>query len=165
MNEIILPVLLFTLVLAITPGPNNTILTASGAGSGYIRSIPYIGGIVSGLAVIMVSAGLGLGIVFERVPSLQIMFKFVGSGYLLYLAGRFLFSKNDGKGTNLSAGGNTPVCQSKSLYNDSHCSLCLYPARRSVYRVADGNFSHLCGRNLFFRIAMGFIWHPARQAP
>ena len=49
----ILPLALFAFVSSITPGPNNVMLTASGASFGYQRSVPHMLGVTLG-AVIMV---------------------------------------------------------------------------------------------------------------
>ena len=83
-----LPLALFALVSSITPGPNNVMLTASGATFGYRKSMPHMLGITIGCAVMLLLVGLGLGAVFERVPVLYTLLKYAGALYLLYLAWR-----------------------------------------------------------------------------
>ncbi|WP_261317452.1 MULTISPECIES: LysE family translocator [unclassified Halomonas] len=72
--------------MTITPGPNNVMLTASGANYGFRRTLPHLFGIVGGCFVLFASIALGLGVVFERYPALQAALKVVGSVYLVYLA-------------------------------------------------------------------------------
>lgn len=44
----LLPLATYSLVMSSTPGPNNIMLTASGANFGYRRSLPHILGIAAG---------------------------------------------------------------------------------------------------------------------
>jgi len=83
-----LPLALFAFVSSVTPGPNNVMLTASGATFGYRRSLPHMLGISLGAALMLLLVGLGLGGVFERVPVLYTVLKYAGALYLLYLAWR-----------------------------------------------------------------------------
>ncbi len=91
MYVIILPVFLFTLSMTITPGPNNMLLTASGARFGYRRTLPLIGGIVLGIISQLVLSALGLGVLFEEFPVLKSLLKVFGVLYLVYLAYRIAF--------------------------------------------------------------------------
>ena len=77
---------LFAFVSSITPGPNNTMLLASGVNFGFNRSIPHILGISCGFFVLVLAVGLGLGAVFEAYPLLYSVLRYVGAAYLLYLA-------------------------------------------------------------------------------
>ena len=85
---LLLPLALFAFVSSITPGPNNVMLTASGATFGYRRTLPHMLGISAGVAVMLLMVGAGLGTVFETMPVLYSILKYVGAGYLLYLAWR-----------------------------------------------------------------------------
>ncbi|MDH2295797.1 LysE family translocator [Cobetia sp. 1AS1] len=80
------PATLFMLSMTLTPGPNNVMLTASGANYGYWRTLPHIFGILIGCLVLFIAIALGLGLVFERYPIVQTLLKVLGSAYLLYLA-------------------------------------------------------------------------------
>ena len=46
--ELIAALAVYNFIMYVTPGPNNSILTASGIKFGFIRSIPNIFGIPSG---------------------------------------------------------------------------------------------------------------------
>jgi threonine/homoserine/homoserine lactone efflux protein len=88
MFELLIPLTLFALAGTITPGPNNVMLTASGASFGFRRTLPHMLGITIGFPVMVVAVGLGLGEVFTRYPQLHLALKYAGAAYLLYLAWR-----------------------------------------------------------------------------
>ncbi|MEL6205377.1 MAG: LysE family translocator [Pseudomonadota bacterium] len=69
-----------------TPGPNNMMVLASGANYGYLRTVPHMVGIWTGLATMLVAMGAGLGQAFEVFPPLQTGLKIASTAYLLYLA-------------------------------------------------------------------------------
>lgn len=81
-----LPLLLFCLSMTATPGPNNIMLTASGANFGFRRTVPHMLGIICGVQIIIYTIGLGLGRMFEAYPAIHTAMEWVGGGYLLYLA-------------------------------------------------------------------------------
>lgn len=82
----ILAFALFALVISITPGPNNTMVLASGANFGLRRTIPHLLGIDLGFAVMIVAVGSGIGRLFAALPALQAGLRYVGALYLIYLA-------------------------------------------------------------------------------
>jgi len=82
------PAMLFGFSMSVTPGPNNMMLTASGANFGFRRTLPHILGVTLGVICLMTAVALGLGVLFERWPVLQLGLKVVGSLYLLWLAWR-----------------------------------------------------------------------------
>jgi threonine/homoserine/homoserine lactone efflux protein len=85
-----LPFLTYTFVMSITPGPNNVMLTASGANFGFRRTVPHIFGIVSGFIVQLLAVCAGLSALFARWPTLQTALGWVGAAYLVYLGWRML---------------------------------------------------------------------------
>jgi threonine/homoserine/homoserine lactone efflux protein len=87
-----LPFATYSFVMSITPGPNNVMLTASGAAFGFRRTIPHMLGISAGFGVELLAVCAGLGAVFARWPELQTALRWVGALYLLYLGVRMLGS-------------------------------------------------------------------------
>lgn len=77
---------LYAFVSSITPGPNNTMLLASGVNFGVRRSIPHALGISIGFMVMVLAVGFGLGELFKAWPPLYTVLRYVGATYLLYLA-------------------------------------------------------------------------------
>lgn len=82
----LLPMATFVFVGSITPGPNNVMLTASGANFGYQRTVPHMLGISGGAAIQLLLVGAGLGSVLTQVPQLFVVLQWVGAAYLLWLA-------------------------------------------------------------------------------
>jgi len=83
---LIVPVIVFAFSMTATPGPNNMMLTASGANFGFRRTLPHIIGVTIGCVGLMAAVALGLGQLFAAWPILQTSLKVVGSAYLLWLA-------------------------------------------------------------------------------
>lgn len=84
--ELLLAFIAFAFVTSVTPGPNNMMLLASGVNFGLRRSLPHMFGISLGFMLLVASVGLGLGQLFERIPLLYSVLRYLGAAYLLYLA-------------------------------------------------------------------------------
>jgi threonine/homoserine/homoserine lactone efflux protein len=85
-----LPFATYTFVMSITPGPNNVMLTTSGAHFGFRRTLPHILGIGCGFVVQLLGVCAGLAALFMRWPQLQNALAWLGAAYLLYLGARML---------------------------------------------------------------------------
>lgn len=84
--ESLFPLAVFAFVSSITPGPNNIMLTSSGIMFGFSRSIPHLLGVTVGFCVLLLICGMGIGSLLLALPSMHLILKTLGSGYLLYLA-------------------------------------------------------------------------------
>ncbi len=73
-------------VASITPGPNNVMLLASGMNHGVTKSMRHVAGVSLGFAFLIFIVAMGLGTLFERHDSLEVVLKVVGGIYLTYLA-------------------------------------------------------------------------------
>jgi threonine/homoserine/homoserine lactone efflux protein len=76
----------FSFVSAITPGPNNILLWASGAAFGARRTVPHVLGTAVGLGAMAVLAAAGIAALIAAVPALAVVMRVAGSAYLLFLA-------------------------------------------------------------------------------
>lgn len=76
----------FLWVAAITPGPNNLLLTTSGANFGFLRSLWLMMGIMLGMQSILLLVSFGVGSLILLYPPLHLVLKILGSLYLLWLA-------------------------------------------------------------------------------
>jgi threonine/homoserine/homoserine lactone efflux protein len=89
----------FALTTSVTPGPNNAMLTASGANFGFRRALPHVFGVCLGFPAMVLAIGVGLGAVFAALPWLHTALKYAGGAYLLWLAWRVANSgRGDGPG-------------------------------------------------------------------
>jgi threonine/homoserine/homoserine lactone efflux protein len=85
-NDLFLALVVFAAIAAYTPGPNNTILMASGINYGFRKSLPMICGVGLGFPLMIACVGLGLGKVFEIFPQIYTALKYAGAAYMLWLA-------------------------------------------------------------------------------
>lgn len=91
--KLFLSMLGFLWVAAITPGPNNMLLTASGANFGFWRSLWLLFGIMLGMQVMLLLVAFGIGGLILLYPSLHLVLKIAGSLYLLWLAWKIATAK------------------------------------------------------------------------
>jgi len=85
-QQLVVAYVVFASVAAFTPGPNNTMLLASGLNFGFRRTIPHVLGVGFGIGIVVLVAGFGLGAIFQAYPLLYTVLKYLGAAYLLYLA-------------------------------------------------------------------------------
>jgi threonine/homoserine/homoserine lactone efflux protein len=84
------PFVTYGFVMSITPGPNNLMLTASGATFGFRRTLPHILGVCVGFSAVLLAVCAGLDALFARWPDLQMVLRWAGAAYLVYLGWRIL---------------------------------------------------------------------------
>src|SRR5262245_53232286 len=87
-----LPFATYSFVMSITPGPNNVMLTASGANFGFRRTVPHLLGISTGCAIQLVAVCAGLGALFSHWPVLHTVLQWAGAAYLLWLGWKLVRS-------------------------------------------------------------------------
>lgn len=88
----------FAFASSITPGPNNTMLMASGANFGFRATRPHLIGVSIGFVLLLLAVGLGLGGLLHAAPALHDALTVVGSAYLLWLAWKIATSSGIGAG-------------------------------------------------------------------
>ena len=86
--------ILFTVVAAYTPGPNNFLASHSGFNFGFKKSIPLILGVAFGWTTLIVLLELGLILVFKQYSIIQKIIQIVGTLFVIYLAYKISFSKS-----------------------------------------------------------------------
>lgn len=68
------------------PGPNNILLLTATGQFGFRRCLPLMCGIWTGLVTVMLIAGGFCSVLGTLIPQIAPVFKYVGAGYILYLA-------------------------------------------------------------------------------
>jgi threonine/homoserine/homoserine lactone efflux protein len=86
----------FALVGSITPGPNNSLLLASGLRFGFRHTARHVVGTAMGMGALILVVAAGIGVLLTAVPAADLALKVIGSAYLIYLAFRIL----SGQGSN-----------------------------------------------------------------
>ncbi len=71
-----------------SPGPNNTLLLASGVTFGFRRTAPHVVGTSAGILLLVGIAAGGAGALITAVPAVKVVLKVLASVYLVYLAAR-----------------------------------------------------------------------------
>jgi len=94
MHPEILSICLFWFVAAYTPGPNNIVASYSGFNFGIKKTIPHILGTTLGFTSLVFFLTVGLINVFKLFPLIQVIIKYLGTLFLLYLAYKIAFSKS-----------------------------------------------------------------------
>lgn len=84
--DLLTVLLAFAFVSAMTPGPNNLMLVASGANFGFRRTVPHMLGITIGFPAMIFLVGLGVMRLFDLWPPSYVILKVLSVAYLLYLA-------------------------------------------------------------------------------
>jgi len=88
----------FALINSITPGPNNIMLAASGVNFGIRASVRHMAGIFTGLVIVTMATGLGLGAVFSAYPLVREAMRVLGFLYIVYFAWRIATAGSLGGG-------------------------------------------------------------------
>ena len=94
MHPEILSIILFGIVAAYTPGPNNFVAFYSGFNFGIKRTLPHIFGVTFGFPFLLLCMALGLINVFKLYPLIQEILKYLGTLFLIYLAYKISFSRS-----------------------------------------------------------------------
>ncbi|PHM27261.1 LysE family translocator [Xenorhabdus ehlersii] len=95
---------IFMFISAVTPGPNNLLLTSSGANFGIRRSIPLCLGIILGMQTILLLSAFGVAALLLIYPAIHMGLKILGCLYLLWLAWKTATSHYKRLDTTTSAG-------------------------------------------------------------
>lgn len=81
-----LSIFTFLLIAAVTPGPNNILLTTTAANFGILRALLPMFGIMLGMQVLLLLVASGVGSLIILHPNIHLALKILGSLYLLWLA-------------------------------------------------------------------------------
>jgi threonine/homoserine/homoserine lactone efflux protein len=76
----------FAVVTSITPGPNNIMLTATGANVGVRRGLTHMFGVALGFALMIFVVAAGAGTALTDNPAAMQALRYVGIAVLLWLA-------------------------------------------------------------------------------
>lgn len=97
-----LPLASYVLITTFTPGPNNISSASMGVVYGCRRTLPYLLGIATGFALVMLLCGWISGSLARILPQIETIMRWVGAACILYLAyhtlrADYAFEDNDQK--------------------------------------------------------------------
>jgi threonine/homoserine/homoserine lactone efflux protein len=95
MHPELLSLSLFMFGTSCSPGPNNIVASYSGFNFGVIKTLPHIFGVIFGFTTLVCVLNFGLINIFKLFPIIQEILKISGSIFLVYLAYKIAFSKNN----------------------------------------------------------------------
>lgn len=84
--DLLLPLWGFIVVMVATPGPANLLLMSAGAQQGFLRTLPFIGGLMVGKLLLNLALALGLVQLLPEGSGLRVVFIVLSAGYMAYLA-------------------------------------------------------------------------------
>jgi threonine/homoserine/homoserine lactone efflux protein len=100
----VIAIMTFSAVVAGTPGPSNTLLTAIGARAGVRRGLPSLLGQAIGMGAMLFAIALGLGNVLVAHPLALEVVKWGGAAMLCLMAWRIATAGEAGGAANAPAG-------------------------------------------------------------
>lgn len=83
--ELLTPFLIAAYTMYVTPGPNNMMLTYSGARYGFKATLPHILGIILGTLLLNMMAVAGLKPLIDKWPVILLLLKIAGSIWLVLI--------------------------------------------------------------------------------
>ncbi|RTZ96827.1 MAG: LysE family translocator [Deltaproteobacteria bacterium] len=84
--ETVIPFLIASVLLALAPGPDNIFVLTQSAVSGKRAGLAVVFGLCTGLIGHSLAVALGVAVIFQTSALAFSALKFVGAGYLVYLA-------------------------------------------------------------------------------
>ena len=84
---------LFCLISTLTPGPNNLLLTHSGAHFGVRKTLPHVLGIRIGMTLLHITILFGLGELFKHWPNMHKVCMFIAACYIIYMSVKIALAK------------------------------------------------------------------------
>lgn len=96
----LISLLSYVLISTFTPGPSNISSASTGVLHGYKNTLNYQGGLAAGVFVVMLLSGWISTTLLSVFPILEPVLRYVGAGYILYLAfgilrASYIFTAND----------------------------------------------------------------------
>ena len=86
MNVELIPLISFVLVTTFTPGPNNIASASLGVAHGYRKTVDFLFGISAGFFVVMIACAYLSSTLLTFFPSAEKILRWLGAGYILWLA-------------------------------------------------------------------------------
>jgi threonine/homoserine/homoserine lactone efflux protein len=80
------PLWIFIILMVSTPGPANLLIMSSGTQNGFIKSIPFTLGVISGKILLNISLSLGLGVILFEYEILSQALSYICLLYMVWLA-------------------------------------------------------------------------------
>jgi len=80
------PVIIYVLVGTFTPGPNNIMSSSSSSRIGFLKTLPFMLGVLVGTFLVFTLTGIFNVILFDNITIIKKYIGYIGALYMLYLA-------------------------------------------------------------------------------
>lgn len=87
-SEVLVPLVGVAVSMTWTPGPNNAMLSSSGATYGWHRSVPHAMGVTVGFPLMLILVAAGVGHALGAIPAILQTLKWLGLAVILVFAWR-----------------------------------------------------------------------------
>ena len=87
----LVPLILFGIATAFSPGPNNIMTSYTAFNFGIKKTIPTMLGVIIGWTLLIILLQLGSVSIFQKYQIIQTIIKILGSIYLIYMAYKLSF--------------------------------------------------------------------------
>lgn len=94
MTDAFLSLIITATLLLASPGPVPIALAAAGATVGFKKGLPFMGGMLTGLSLVILATFLGLAALFIEFPMVSHIFMVVSSVFLFYIAYKIATSES-----------------------------------------------------------------------
>lgn len=78
--------LAYTFITAFTPGPNNIMAMSNSVRYGFSKAFVFCFGVLAGFLVDMSLCALGTAFLYDFIPTIQPVMRWIGAAYILFLA-------------------------------------------------------------------------------
>ena len=96
MSSQLISLLLFGIAASLSPGPNNIMTSYTAFNFGIKKTIPHILGVTLGFTSLVIFLTIGLINFFKIFPIIQVMIKYLGTLFLIFLAYKIASSTSSG---------------------------------------------------------------------
>ena len=94
MTAQLVPLILFGIATAFSPGPNNIMTSYTAFNFGFKKAIPTMMGVIFGWTFLFILLQFGSLLVFQKFEIIQSIIKILGSVYLIYIAYKMSFASH-----------------------------------------------------------------------
>ena len=84
----------YSLSMSISPGPVNLVALTSGLNKGFRRAIPFVSGAAIGFALLLLTVGLGVGMVTTSLPLFLAILSYSGSAFIFFYGSQHCKSRS-----------------------------------------------------------------------
>ncbi len=87
-------VYIYILVAIFTPGPNNVMSSASSSRIGFLKTLPFMAGVLVGTFLVFCLTSIFYVALYDKIPIIKTYIGFIGAAYICFLAFKIAITDN-----------------------------------------------------------------------